>query len=152
MKTRADDGNYAGLDRQKAFIVIEKAEVDMSTNKVQVSHVVGQVNVQSRLDHVTQTVQQNQGWSDARKDELTTLLAELTKTLKGVAETRPDDADRVAKTAELVVAEAMKAKPDSGFLSITGEGLKKAAEAVADIAPTIIGVAGKIIAFVTSLV
>jgi hypothetical protein len=149
MRTRPDDGNYSHEDRQRAFIVIEKAEVDMSTNKVQVSHVVGPVNIQSRLDHVTQTVQQVQGLSDARKEELTRLLAELTKSLKDVAETRPDDADRVARTAELVVAEATKPKPDRGFLSITAEGLKKAAEAVADIAPTVLTVAAKVAAFVT---
>ena len=64
---------------------------------------------------------------------------------------RPDDADRVAKTAELVVAEATKAKPDKGFMSITAEGLKKAAEAVADIAPAALVVAGKVAAFVAGL-
>jgi len=57
----------------------------MSTNKVQVSNVVGPVNIQSRLDHVTQSVQQLQSWPDARKEELTKLLAELTASLKGVA-------------------------------------------------------------------
>ena len=59
--------------------------LDMSTNKVQVSNVVGPVNIQSRLDHVTQSVQQLQSWPDARKEELTKLLAELTASLKGVA-------------------------------------------------------------------
>ena len=62
-----------------------------------------------------------------------------------------DDAERVAKTAELVVAEATKAKPDKGFLSITTDGLKKAAEVVADIAPTVLTVAGKVAAFVAGL-
>lgn len=151
MRTRPSDGNYSHEERQRAFIVIERAEVDMSTNKVQVSNVVGPVNIQSRLDHVTQTVQQLQGWPDARKEELITLIAELTKSLKAVADTRPDDAERVAKTAELVVAEATKAKPDKGFLSLTTDGLKKAAEAVADIAPTVLAVAGKVAAFVSGL-
>jgi len=152
MKTRHNDGNYSHEERQQAFVIIEKAEVDMSTNKVQVSNVVGPVNIQSRLDHVTQTVQQLQGWPDARKEELTALLAELTKNLKGVADIRPDDAERVAKTAELVVEEAMRAKPDKGFLSITTEGLKKAAEALADIAPTVLTVADKVATFVAGLI
>jgi hypothetical protein len=64
-----------------------------------------------------------QGWPDARKEELTALLAELGAALQGVAEKRPDDAERVSKTAELVVAEATKTNPDKGFLSITVEGL-----------------------------
>jgi len=151
MRTRPSDGNYSHEERQRAFIVIEKAEVDMSNNKVEVSNVVGPVNIQSRLDHVTQTVQQLQGWPDARKEELTALLAELTKSLKGVAETRPDDAERVAKTADLVVTEATKEQPDKGFLSITTDGLKKAAEAVADIAPTVLAVASKVAAFVAGI-
>ena len=151
MRTRADNGNYSQEERGRAFIIIEKAEVDMSSNKVQVSNVVGPVNIQSRLDHVTQTVHQLPNWPDSRKEELATLLVELTKSLKGVSDTRPDDADRVTKMTELVVAEATKAKPDKGFLSITVEGLKKAAEAVADIAPTVLAVAGKVATFVASL-
>ena len=151
MRTRPSDGNYSHEERQRAFIVIEKAEVDMSTNKVQVSNVVGPVNIQSRLDYVTQTVQQLQGWPDARKEELTKLLVDLTTCLKDVADTRPDDAERVSRTAELVVSEATKAKPDKGFLSITTDGLKKAAEAVGDIAPTVLTVAGKVATFVAGL-
>src|SRR5262245_2703346 len=151
MRTRHRDGDYSHEERQRAFMIIENAEVDMSTNKVQVSNVVGPVNIQSRLDQVTQTVQQVQGWPDARREELTKLLAELTQSLKSVANTRPDDAERVAKTAELVIAEATKAKPDKGFLSITTDGLQKAAAAVADIAPTVLAVAGKVAAFVAGL-
>ena len=151
MKTRSTDGNYSHEERERAFIVIERAEVDMSTGKVHVSNVVGPVNIQSRLDNVTQTVQQLHGWPDARKKELTALLSELTDSLKAVADVRPDDAERVAKSAEFVVSEAMKAKPDKGFLSITTEGLKKAAEAVADIAPTVLAVAAKVASFVSAL-
>ena len=123
----------------------------MSANKVAVSNVVGPVNIQSRLDRVTQTVQQAPGWPDARKEELTLLMSELKAALDAAAKSRPDDAERVAKTAELVVAEATKATPDKGFMSITAEGLKKAAEAVADIAPAALVVAGKVAAFVAGL-
>ena len=151
MKTPRAEGNYSHEERQRAFVVIENAEVDMSSNKIEVSNVVGPVNIQSRLDHVTQTVQQASGWPDARKEELTRLLAELTAGLKEVADKRPDDAERVTKTAELLVTEATKKKPDKGFLSITGEGLKKAAEAVADIAPTVLAVAAKVAAFVAAI-
>ena len=150
MKTRP--GKYSQEDRRQAFIFIGKTEVDMSTNKIHVSNVVGPVTIQSRLDHVTQTVQHLQAWPAARKQELADLLAELTESLKGIADKRPDDAERVATTAELVVAEATKANPDKGFLSITTDGLRKAAEAVADIAPTVLAVAGKVAAFVTSVV
>lgn len=123
----------------------------MSTNKIQVSNVVGPVNIQSRLEKVTQSVQQVNGWEDDKKNELVKLLADLTTSLKAAAEVRPDDAERVAETAEMVVSEATKAKPDKGFLTISAEGLKKAAEAVADIAPPVPAVAGKVAAFVAGL-
>ena len=82
---------------------------------------------------------------------MATLIGELQSALQAVAEKRSEDAERVARTAELVVAEVAKQKPDKGFLSITSEGLKQAAQAVADIAPTVIGVAAKIASFVTGL-
>ena len=123
----------------------------MSKDKIQVSGVVGPVNIKSRLDNVIQTVQQAPGWSDDRRQELGQLIAELNAGLQVVAEQRPDDVERVTKTAELVVAEATKAKPDRGFLSISAEGLKQAARAVADIAPTVLVVAGKVAAFVAAL-
>lgn len=151
MRTQRVEGNYSREERQQAFIFVDNTEVDMSTNKIQVSNVVGPVNIQSRLEKVTQSVQQVNGWEDDKKNELVKLLADLTTSLKAAAEVRPDDAERVAETAEMVVSEATKAKPDKGFLTISAEGLKKAAEAVADIAPPVPAVAGKVAAFVAGL-
>lgn len=151
LRTQRGEGQYSREERRQAFIFMGNAEIDMSKNKVEVANVVGPVNIQSRLDKVTQTVQQVQGWPDARKAELSALLDELNASLQAAAEKRPDDAERVAKTAELVVAEATKSKPDRGFLTITADGLKKAAEAVADIAPAAIAVAAKVAAFVATL-
>lgn len=151
MRTERSEGHYSHEEKRQAFVFMGNAEVDMSTNKVQVSGVVGPVNIQSRLENVTQTVKQVQGWPEGKSEELAQLMAELTKGLNEVVAARREDAERVAKTAELVVAEAIKAKPDSGFLTITTEGLKKAAEAVADIAPTVLKVAAKIAAFVVGL-
>ena len=147
------EGTYPHSDRERIVAHIQKAEFDMSKDKVQISNsnIVGPVNIRTRLEHVTQTVQQTRGWADEQRNELTKLLTELQTGLETVAEKRPDDADRVTRTAELVVAEATKAKPDKAFLSITAEGLKQAAQSVADIAPTVLAVAGKVIAFVAGL-
>ncbi len=151
LRTQRNEGEYSRREREQVVNYIENAEIDMSRDKVVVSNVVGPVNIKARLDHVTQTVQQANGWSDERRDDLNKLLAELQTVLKGVAEKRPADAERVVKSAELVVDEATKEKPDQSFLAITAEGLKQAAKAVADIAPTALEVAGKIAAFVVAL-
>jgi len=149
LRTQRTEGRYSHEDRERAFLVINNnGGIDMSNN-IQVSNVVGPVNVQSHLDNVTQTVQQVQGWPDAKKEELSALIEQLTTSLKSVAASHPDAAERVARSAELVVGEATRAKPDPGFLSITAAGLKQAAQALADIAPTVLSVAGKIAAFVT---
>ncbi len=126
-------------------------EIDMSKDKIQVSGVVGPVNIKSQLDRVTQIVKQAPAMPDEKKREFAQLVAELGEALKAAAETRPDDSERVVRTAELVATEVAKAKPDKGFLNITVEGLKQAAKAVEDIAPAVIGVAAKVAGFVAGL-
>jgi hypothetical protein len=149
LRSQRMEGVYSQSEREQAITYIQKAEIDMS--KIEVSHVVGPVTVQKDFHHVTQRIQQAAGWPDDRRSEFTNLLAELQKALESVAAVRPDDAERVTKTAELVVAEATKPTPDKSFLSITTEGLKQAAQAVADIAPIVLTVAGKVATFVAGL-
>ncbi len=152
LRTQRQEGNYTRGEREQVINYIQKQEIDMSRDKVQVSGVVGPVNIKSRLEHVTQTVTQTTTLGDAQRDQLAQLITELQTALAAAAEKRPDDAERVAKTAELVVAEVVKPKPDKSFLSITTEGLKQAAQAVADIAPAVLVVAGKVAAFAAALV
>ena len=151
LRSHRREGVYSDGEREQIVNYIENAEIDRSKDKINVGNVVGPVNIKSRLEHVTQTVQQAAGWTEDRRAEPTKLLAELQAGLEQVTEIRPEDADRVLKTAELVIVEATKAKPDRSFLSITTEGLKQAAKAVADIAPTVLAVAGKVAAFVAGL-
>lgn len=145
------EGSYAHSDRERIVNYIQNAEIDMSKDKIQVSHVVGPVNIKSRLDHVNQQVQQSNGWPDEQRQALSKLVEQLQAELAAIAEQHPDEADRVTRTTELVVSEATKPKPDKAFLNITTEGLKQAASALADIAPTVLLVAGKVAEFVTRL-
>jgi hypothetical protein len=149
LRTQRD--GYSQDARRQVFNFMGNAVVDMSKDKIQVSGVVGPVNINSRLDNVVQTVQQAPGLQDARRQELESLIVELKASLEVVAAKRPDDAERVARTTELVVAEATKPKPDRTFLNITTEGLTQAAKAVADITPTVLAVAAKVAAFVAAL-
>jgi hypothetical protein len=149
LRTRRD--GYSQEARRQVFNFMGNTELDMSKDKIQVSGVVGPVNIKSRLDQVTQTVQQTPGWPDEQKQQLAALVAELQAGLQSVAEQRPEDAERVTRMAEGVVAEATKAKRDKGFLSLTVEGLKQAAQAVADIAPPVLATAAKVAAFIAGL-
>jgi hypothetical protein len=145
------EGSYANSDRERIVNYIQNAEIDMSKDKIEVSHVVGPVNIKSRLDHVNQQVQQSNGWPDDQRQALSTLVEQLQAELAAIADKHPDEADRITRTTELVVSEATKPKPDKAFLNITAEGLKQAAKALADIAPTVLLVAGKVAEFVTRL-
>jgi hypothetical protein len=52
----------------------------------------------------------------------------------------------------MIVAELRKEKKNASFLSFSVEGLKAAAEAVKDIAPSILVTAGNIAAFIANTV
>ncbi len=151
LRVQRKEGVYTDSEREQIVNYIQNAEIDMSKDKVQVSHVVGPVNIKARLEHVTQTVQQTTGLPDDRRAQLALLVDELRAALEPIATQRPEDAERVAQTAELVATEATKGQPNKGFLSLTAAGLKEAAKAVADIAPTVLTVADKIAAFVAAL-
>ena len=123
----------------------------MSKDKIEVSKVVGPVNIKSQLERVTQIVKNAPAMPDEKSQQWAKLIDELQEALKIVAEKRPEDSERIVQTAELVATEVAKDKPNKGFLDITAKGLKEAANAVADIAPTVIGVAAKIASFIAGL-
>jgi len=126
-------------------------EIDMSKDKIEVSNVVGPVNIRSQLERVTQVVKNAPAMPDAKRQEFADIISQLQAALTPAAEQRPADAERVARTAELVASELAKDKPDKGFLSITVDGLKQAAKTVEDIAPSVLGVAARIAAFVAGV-
>jgi hypothetical protein len=126
-------------------------ELDMSKDKINVSDVVGPVNIKSKLERVTQTVKNAQTLPKDKRQQLAQLIDDLQAALKATAERKPEESEAVAQAAEAVANEAVKEKPNKGFLNITVEGLKSAAKAVEDIAPTVIGVAAKIASFVLGL-
>lgn len=121
--------------------------VTMSQDEINVNSVGGIVNVKSSLKHVTQSITSAESMPQERRIELKALIDELSGALKQVEQEHPADAERVVKSAEMVVSELTKEKPSSSFLKITIEGLKEAAKAVEAIAPTVLSVAAKIAAF-----
>jgi hypothetical protein len=149
MREGSKQGHYSHRARDVIFNLVANTvgDIDMSKD-IHVDHVVGPVNIDSYLDHVTQTVRQAPAMPSDRREQLAGLIEELQTALKAAA-ARPADGERVARTADLVVTEATKEKPDKGFLGITAEGLKQAAKSVEDIAPAVLAVATRIIGLVS---
>ncbi|MDO8140979.1 MAG: hypothetical protein Q6358_05725 [Candidatus Brocadiales bacterium] len=136
------------------FTLIENEEIymkEVSKDNIHIGHVVGPVNVKSRLDHVTQIVKNAPAVADAKRQELSALIEELKQALEYASSAEPEDTQRVVQAAEMVAAEVSKEKPNKSFLSITTEGLKEAARAVEAIAPSVLRVAMKIAAFVAGV-
>jgi hypothetical protein len=148
-----ESGVYSPQARGHIFNIVTRniGGIDMSKDKIEVSGVVGPVNIKSQLDRVTQIVKNAPAMPDDKKQEFAQLVADLHQALVSASENRPDESERVARTAELVATEVAKEKPDREFLNITVEGLKQAAKAIEDIAPAAIRVAAKVAMFVSGL-
>ena len=120
-------------------------------DSIHIHDVVGPVNVKSRLDRVTQTVNNAQSLQADSRAELSKLLEELQTALAPAESHQPQDVERVVKTAEMVADEVAKEKPSKAFLGITLAGLAEAAKSVQDIAPAVLDAANRIAHFVSGL-
>jgi len=131
--------------------VVNYVNIDMSKNKTEFRDNYGNINIGSHLENVTQTINASSNLQPEKRRELAALVQELKTALEPVAKTHPEDSNRVAETVELAVNEATKAKPNQGFLKITAEGLKEAANALKDVAPAVLVVTGKVVQFLLGL-
>ncbi len=151
MIREATGGVYTD-DLRRIFIkelVHVEGGIIMSQDNININNQGGNVVVKSTLTNVTQSVASTESLSADRRKELQALLAELQVALESLPSDRHEDAERVAKSAEMAVAEGTKESPNTSFLNITAEGLKEAAKAVVDIVPTVVSIAGRIVTFLT---
>lgn len=109
------------------------------------------LSVRATLNNVTQSIENVTGADESSRKELEELVAQLAAALEQVPTERAADAEAVATQTELMVAQASAEKPNKSLLKITGEGLKKAAENIADVLPTVLGIATKIVAVIGGL-
>jgi hypothetical protein len=110
------------------------------------------VNIESRLENVTQTVNNAAAVDDASKVELKRLLAELKETLGQVSHERREEAEAVAMAAEDLVEKGTVEEPIRTMIQISGEGLKQAARNLADVMPTVLTIATQIVTVIQRMV
>lgn len=101
----------------------------------------------SKLKDVTIAVGTSGSLPSEERNELQRLLSELDTALGPAREAGHPAARRVEKQAEAVAEEVSGGKSDKSYLEITTQGLKQAAESLKDIAPAVLEVVGKIVAF-----
>lgn len=146
-----DIGEYEAILNNEGSInpnVMVVGEITMSQDNIHFENVVGPINFKSKLDNVSQIVNNAPAVPYDKKQEFASLIEELKQALSTAATVKPDDTQRVIQAAEIVAAEVAKARPNKPFLELTAQGLKEAAKAVEDIAPTVLSIAAKIAMFV----
>ncbi len=82
---------------------------------------------------------------DPTKRELESLIAELNAALQQIPENRAEEGEAVAAMTKSLIENAAAEKPNKAMMKISGEGLKQAAKNIADIMPTVLGIATKIV-------
>lgn len=109
------------------------------------------LNIKSTLTNVQQRVGDIQTNDEPAKDELKQLIGQLNETLQKVPSEKVEEAQAVAETAKALVDNATAEKPNKTMIQISGEGLKRAAQNLADVMPAVVMIASQIIAAVAKL-
>jgi len=104
------------------------------------------VNIRSTLTNVQQHVNEIRTEDVVARQELAQLIAQLSDVLQQVPESRQEQAEAVAQTAKVLVDTAKSEKPNKTLLQISGEGLKQAAQNLADVLPAVVAIATQIVA------
>ncbi|MGE5775230.1 MAG: hypothetical protein ACM33V_03365 [Chloroflexota bacterium] len=110
------------------------------------------INIKSTLTNVQQSVGDIRTDDQNARRELEKLIGQLSDALQKVPEEKQEQAQAVAETAKALVEAAKTEKPNKTMVQITGEGLKQAAQNLAEVMPTVVTIAGQIALTVAKLV
>src|SRR5687768_11476992 len=109
------------------------------------------INIKSTLTNVQQSVGEIHTDDEDSRQELEKLIGQLSEALEKTPEGNQEQAQAVAETAKVLVDTAKAEKPNKTMLQITGEGLKQAAQNLAEVMPTVVTIAGRIVLAVSNL-
>lgn len=93
------------------------------------------LNVKSTLTSVQQSVGSMPTADEDARRELKQLIENLSKALEQMPTSLKDETEAVATSAQVLVEQAKAPKPNKTMLRLSGEGLKRAAENLAAVAP-----------------
>jgi septal ring factor EnvC (AmiA/AmiB activator) len=109
------------------------------------------INIKSTLTNVQQSIGDISTDDPDTRKELEKLIEQLNEALQKTPVEKQEDAQAVAETAKALVDVAKAEKPNKTMLEITGEGLKKAAQNLADVMPVVLPIASQIVVTVMKL-
>ena len=134
------EGRYESSTRQ-----FFSKEIIMG-NKISFGNVSGSIiNVDSTLEQVTQSIGTASHVDEVSKKQLTELVEQLKTELQKLPIAKREEAEAIADSAKALIEAGTKAQPNKPTVKITADGLKKAAENLAGVLPTVISIASGII-------
>ena len=110
------------------------------------------INIKSTLTNVQQSVGEIRTEDETARKQLEKLIGQLSEALQNVPEKNQEQAEAVAETAKALVDTAKAEKPNKTMLQITAEGLKQAAQNLAEVMPAVVTIAGQITLTVAKLI
>jgi hypothetical protein len=110
------------------------------------------LNIKSTLEDVSQTVNNMPNVESSERQALQTLIEQLQAELAKAPPELEKEADAVAQTAKALVDTVSAEQPNPTMVQITGEGLKKAAENIANVMPIVLTIATQIVAAIGRMV
>lgn len=110
------------------------------------------LNIQSRLDNVTQTIGAMPAVRSDQKEQLAQLVSELKRVLAQIAPQQMPDADTLVRRINALAEEATAANPDREAVSGLSDIARRAADRLAPTIPTVITLVASIIELVAAIV
>jgi ElaB/YqjD/DUF883 family membrane-anchored ribosome-binding protein len=109
------------------------------------------LNIDSTLTNLSQNIGKLPGADADVKDELKQLIDQLRQALEEASSEQAEEAEAVVWAAETLIEAKSAEKPNRVKIEITKEGLKKAAENIASVMPTVLTIAEKIVSAIDRL-
>jgi hypothetical protein len=103
------------------------------------------LNIKSTLTDVQQSIGDIQTGDEVSRQELQDLIGQLSEALQQAPPEKVEEAEAVAQSAEVLVQQAIAEKPNKTMIKITGDSLRQAAENIASVLPTVLGIASQIL-------
>src|SRR5215212_6445256 len=109
------------------------------------------INIKSTLTNVQQSIGDISTNDLGARKELEKLIEQLNDALQKIPVEKQEHAQAVAETAKALIDVAKSETPNKTMLQITGDGLKKAAQNLAEVMPVVLTLASQIVMTVTKL-
>ena len=109
------------------------------------------INLHSNLEHSIQSIRDMPSANLATREELIALTGQLKEALDKIPLDAEEQAEKVTKRLQALLEEAGAKKPDREMVKISADGLKRAAENLVAVIPSILPICVNIIKLVSNL-